>query len=223
MNKVRQFALLTVVAVFGLFAAGYMLLVKPKSSEVGELNATRASQEQQNKQLEGQIKMLQEQAKKLPAVQAELAAIAKKLPANPEMPALIRSITIAADDAGLTVDSLSPDAPTLYGATASTGGVAAAPVAGATSGSDALGMIPVEFKIHGGYHNMQLFFANLENLPRSFVLHKFSIKQVKDRASNSTYKPGDVEATLNGRVFMAVPATSLPAPTTAGASAAPQS
>lgn len=223
MNKVRQFALLTVLAVFGLFAAGYMLLVKPKAAEVGELNETRAAQETSNTQLQGQIKMLQEQAKKLPAVQAELAAIAKQLPANPELPALIRSVTAAADDAGLILDAMSPEPPTIYGAAATDGAaVASTTPVGTAAGSDLLAMVPVEFKIHGGYHNMQLFFANLENLPRTFVLHKFSIKEMK-ALNKYKAKKGDIEATLNGRVFMAVPATSLPAPKTPVASAAPQS
>ena len=228
MNKVRQFTLLTVVAVVVLFAAGYLLLVKPKAGDVTALEATAAQQKSRNVQLAGQIKMLNEQAKKLPAVDAEIAAIARQLPANPEMPALIRAVTASADEAGLAVTTLAPETPTLAGAAPAAGQTAAGQTAAgttATAGTDVLAYIPVEIKIRGGYHNMQLFFANLESLPRSFVLQKFEIKEIKEKATalGKGPKPGDIDATLTGRVFMAVPASSLPvakAPTAADAAPA---
>ncbi len=55
--------------------------------------------------------MLKAQAKDLPKQQARLAAVAAKIPDNPALPALIRALTKAADEANVELVSLAPAPP----------------------------------------------------------------------------------------------------------------
>src|SRR5687767_9113099 len=124
MKSVRTTAMLTVLAMVGICALGYFLLISPKRGEAADLKVENESAQGANRALKAKVDLLSKQAKSLPAIQAELAKYAKQLPDNPALPALIRTLTDAADTAGVALVSVSPDKPVELSASAP---VAAAP------------------------------------------------------------------------------------------------
>ena len=205
MNSIRQWTILTVVTILAILLAGYFLLISPKSDEAAELRAATAVQEASNNRLSNDIKRLEKQALDLPRQQAKLAAFAQRIPTTPALPTLIRSLTDAADRAGVDLISMAPTFPApLAAPPPPTGQTAAGPAATA----DALYVINVTLSVVGGYVQCQQFFSNLEDLQRSFQVTTF------------TMAPGtatEVTSAISGRVFMAQgPGTSLvPSPVTA--------
>jgi Tfp pilus assembly protein PilO len=244
MKSIRTLSMLTGLAVLGVLAAGYMLLISPKRAEVKDLNAQAASQQQANKATRGRIDTLTEQAKNLPKKQAELATLAEQLPNNPALPALIRSLTSAADRDNVELVALLPQAPAeqadpaapiraaASGTAASAGaaGSAAKPAAPATGAaaapkpaapSETLMGIPVQIVLRGKYFNIENFLASLESQKRALVVGQLVIQPDTDRAGGNPAgkrAPDVLQATVAARVFMIQPKVVTTTATTAGAS-----
>lgn len=228
MDKLKQYVALTVVGCLAVLAAGWFLLVSPKRSEASEVQLAADAQVTANSALRTQIEVLKAQAKNLPKEQAKLAAVAAKIPSNRAMPALIRALTDAAEDAGVELVTLAP------GATAVAAPVAAAPVAPAAGADGAapaapvapaapasaagqLGSIPVTLNVVGGYFQVQQFLANLEDLKRAIRFTAVNLapgaNPVKPAAPGANVEDGrTLAATLTGQVFQVVGA---PAPAAA--------
>src|SRR4051794_20139182 len=100
MDKMRQWSLLTGLAVVGVLAAGWFLMVSPQRSHASELRTQAATQQQSTASLQTQVAQLKQQAKDKPAQQRTLMKIATQIPDNPQLPTLIRDLTAAAHDAG---------------------------------------------------------------------------------------------------------------------------
>src|SRR5437764_14606565 len=126
MEKMRQWSMLTGVAVVVVFAAGWFLAVSPQRHHTADLRAQAASQQSANAQLLSQVDQLKQQKLGLPAQQRLLDQIAAKIPDNPAPPALIRELSSAATAAGVDLVSMAPSPPA---AVTSTVG-AAAPATG---------------------------------------------------------------------------------------------
>src|SRR4051812_3696352 len=122
MDKMKQWGLLTVVAIVAVAVGGWFVLISPQRSHESSLHTAAKAQQQQNETLRSEIASLQSQHKGLPQVQAELAKLGVQLPTNPSLPALIRSLSAAAEAAGVDLVSIapSPPAPVLASSTAST-------------------------------------------------------------------------------------------------------
>src|SRR3954470_5403250 len=108
MDKMKQWALLTVVAIVAIAVGGWFVLISPQRSHASELRTQTQSQEGRNSQLRATLASLQAQKASLPKVQAALAKLGVQLPSNPALPALIRSLSSAADAAGVDLISLAP-------------------------------------------------------------------------------------------------------------------
>ena len=203
MDKLKQWVALTVLGCLGIMAAGWFLLVSPKKTEAAAVRDQAASQESTNAGLRNQLEVLKAQAKDLPKKQAQLARVAAKIPDNPALPGLIRSLTAAATSAGVELVSVTPGtpaavvaaapvagaaapagapavppagAPAAAPAAAPAGAPAAAPVAGAAAApAGVLAEIPVAINIVGGYFEAEQFLANLENLPRAYRVTKLGM------------------------------------------------
>src|SRR4051812_50147328 len=148
MNKMRQWSLLTAAAVVVVFAAGWFLAVSPQRHHAADLRAKTATQESANATIRSQVAQLELQKKGLPAQQRLLAKFATKIPDNPELPALIRQPTAAADEAGIDLVSMSPTTPSP--ATATPGGVSTTPAA-----PSALNQISVQLNVKGRYFKLE--------------------------------------------------------------------
>lgn len=226
MDKLKQYVALTVVGCLAVLAAGWFLLVSPKRTEASEVQLAADAQVTANSALRTQIEVLKAQAKNLPKEQAKLAAVAAKLPSNRAMPALIRALTTAAEDAGVELVTLAPGATAVAAPAAAAAPVApaagaapAAPVAGAAPAAAAgqLGTIPVTLNVVGGYFQVQQFLANLEDLKRAIRFTAVNLapgaNPVKPAAPGANVDDGrTLAATLTGQVFQVVGA---PAPVAA--------
>ncbi len=227
----RQWTLLTVVGVVAILAGGYFLLVQPKKDKVAELKTTAAAARAANLALQSDIDRLNKLAKDLPRQQAKLAAFAQRIPSNPALPTLIRSLTDAADTAGVELVSLAPSEPTavvaaapvpVAGAKVGTAAPAGAVTAAAPAvGTEPLFVIPIDVTVKGGFVQLQQFFNNLEDLPRSFQVGQFVVEPMDEKGPGSSVVSNDLEATLGGRVYMTAPAPAPVAPVKPAAPAVP--
>jgi Tfp pilus assembly protein PilO len=221
-GKLRQWIAITVVVVIAIAAGGWFLLISPKNQEAADLRDQTTTQVSANSQLKTQLQVLKAQAKALPQQQAKLAAVAAKIPDNPALPALIRALTVAADDANVELLTLSPTKPAAVAAPAPgavTGVGAAAPVD--TSSAGTLQQIGVSLSVVGGYFQVEQFLDRLESLSRAMKVTQVAmspgtnpVKVVKAAAtpapgstgtstSSSSGTPSTLMASITGTVFMA--------------------
>jgi len=175
MTKLRQLWLLTALAAFAVLAGGYFLLVSPKSSQASSLRGETATQQTANQAVKSQIDQLNKQKRDLPAKQALLAEFAGKIPSNPALPALIRTLSDAADKAGVELIAVTPGMPTFTKAPGAQSGAAGGNVA-APKGQ-VLATIPVTLSVEGRYSNLTEFFAELESLPRAMLVGGLDISR----------------------------------------------
>lgn len=202
MTKLRQLWLLTALASLAVLAGGYFLVVSPKASAAKSLRTEAEEQSDANRALQHKIQMLNAQKKDLPKLQAELDKFNTKIPDNPELPKLVRSLSDAADSSGVNLVAVTPSVPTL--ATAN-GAVAAAP-----SATTAIANIPVTVKVRGSYAQLAQFFSEIEGLPRAFLVTGAKVTPDKgDTNAGSAVAGNPLSAEVTGRLFMT---TKAPAP-----------
>jgi Tfp pilus assembly protein PilO len=224
-DKLKQWVALTAVGVLAVLAAGWFLVVSPKRSTAADLRTQAVSQEQTNVGLRTQLATLKSQAKELPKKQAELAAVAAKVPDNPALPSLIRALSKAADDAGVELVSLSPSAPVaaVAGAagpaqpvaSAKTSGAAATQPSAAAAGT--LQQISLSINVVGSYFQVEQFFDRIENLSRAMKVSGFTLapgrnpmKKVDPSAALAGSTGSDLNTQLTALVYMSANRTPVP-------------
>ena len=111
MTVTRKWSLLAALLVLAIVATGWFLLIAPKRSEASDLRTKTLSQDEANDRLTQQISVLQAQQAELPAQRARLAVLKTRIPENPALPTLIRSLTAAGRKVGATIDTMSPAVP----------------------------------------------------------------------------------------------------------------
>ncbi len=210
MNKMRQWSMLTAVAVLVVLAAGWFLAVSPQRHHASDLRAQTASQQAANSTLSSEVARLQQQKKGLPAQQRLLARIGTQIPDNPALPTLIRQLTTAATAAGVDLVSMSPSAPTPVSTTA-----AAAPATTAAAGASPLNQISLNLNVKGSYFNLESWFSAVEKLSRAMMVTQWSIAPATgsgtaaattgttsgSTATTAQDPPGTMTATLTALVF----------------------
>ncbi|MEA2169974.1 MAG: hypothetical protein QOF76_3274 [Solirubrobacteraceae bacterium] len=169
MTKLRQLWLLTALGSLAVLALGYFLLVSPQASKAAALREEADTQLQVNRGIQTKINQLNAQKKNRPELDRELEQFAVRVPSNPALPALIRSLSDAADQAGVDLVSVSPAAP----AFAKSGGTSAGLVAGPNG--TVLVQIPVAIQVVGSYPAVSQFFNELESLPRALTVAQFAV------------------------------------------------
>lgn len=207
-----------VIAVL-LVIAGWFFLVSPQRSAAADLRDQVSAQRARNDQIAVKTKELQAQFASLPERQAQLAEIKQQMPDNPALPALIRDLSSYAESAGVTLDSVSPGAPTAVAVTAGGNQPVAAPGQAPTSAT-ATGLlsIPTTITAVGSYSDLTLYLQKLQtSMRRAFLVNTVTL-------TDSADAKGELTMTLNGDIFvMNTPeATAAPqapvAPTTTPAS-----
>lgn len=116
MNRIAlPLTALGLVLVAALF---YVFVFQPARDEVADLDEQVAAERAQQGQLQQEITRLRDVRERAPEVEADLAAAEAIVPQDPALPALVRQLQTAADDAGMTLSSIStsrpneiPDAP----------------------------------------------------------------------------------------------------------------
>jgi Tfp pilus assembly protein PilO len=212
MDKLKQWVALTVVACLAIVAAGWFLLVAPKRSEAADLRAQAEEQVAANAKLHGDLQVLKAQAKDLPKEQAKLAAVTAKIPSDPALPGLVRSLLEAADGAGVELVSITPGAPAVIAAPApvaapveddaaaqqgpdANGAGAEAAAAAAPSPAGQLAGIPLAVEVVGEYFEIQQFFGAVEELTRAIRVESLQMAPGESPAATNP----DADAVAEGR------------------------
>lgn len=191
MTKIRQWSILTAVAVLVVFAAGWFLMVKPQQSKSSDLRSQAATQQQSNQLLLTQIASLQAEQKNLPQQQLALQKFTTQVPNDAAEPTIIRQLSAAAAGAGVDLVSMTPGAASAVvavtpvapvpAATTAAAGTSTTPAAGATSlvpsttAAGQLVQLPITIGVTGTYPNVETFFQSLEKLPRALLVTGWSM------------------------------------------------
>lgn len=212
MKDVRQLTALAVVAAIAVLAAGWFLLVSPQRSKATDLHSQQTAEESRTHSLLNQIQQLKAERQELPQVQAELAKIALRLPANPSLPALVGELTKAADGAKVDLQTITPAAP--VATTTAATGPQTLPAKGTATGQGAatptgtLMQVPVTLTAVGSYFELELFLSNLEHLQRAMFIPSINIvpgnplAKAPAAGTPAASWTGDLTATIQGVVFM---------------------
>lgn len=138
--------LIPLVAVV-LIVVSFMFLIRPQMDQAAELREEAENLRVQQQQVRGQITALARVRETSPTIEAELAAISAIIPQDPALPSALRQFQMAAQDSGVTINSMSPSAPT-------SAGINEAPN---------LASISWSLSIEGGYFQVVDFLRRLED------------------------------------------------------------
>ena len=238
MSRIQQWVAGTVVAVLAIVAAGWFLAVAPQKHKASSLGSQATSEEQTNAGLRNRVTALTAQMSAVPAEEASVAAIAAKIPADPELPSYVRALSTIASQTGVDLISIAPGTPTTVvvpavvapAATgAATASASAAPaVATAAAAAPSLQAISIGIDVQGGYFQIQQFTAALQRLARSTVVTTLSLAPnapIKAAAAPSAAAAAPsaawkvLQANITASVFMntSTPFIAIPVPSPAAA------
>lgn len=194
-QRMRTWVAGSIALALVVLVAGWFLLVSPKRSAASEVHGKASAQQAVNATLRAQIAQLQAQAKGLVAKQAELQAVARRIPSQPQLPALIRALEDVHVRTGVDLVAVTPTTPT-----------AATPT---VSGAASYQVIPVTLQLQGDYSQMTLFLDELETLQRLYLVRSVTVAPGKaDAGGKVTIGPdGSPEtqhtltSTVTGEVY----------------------
>jgi Tfp pilus assembly protein PilO len=185
----RQTVLLAVLAAILVVTLFWLLAYQPSRTELAEVQEQIAAQQQQQLQLEGELRRLQDVRLDAPGAEAALAAAEAVIPRDAALPAALRQLQVAADESGAVLRSVSTGRP--------------AQVEGGTEG---LSAISVNVELLGGYFQVVDFLRRIEDpaiSPRG--LRWASVTVAKDEHPT-------LAANLSGDVFTMLPSAPPPPP-----------
>jgi Tfp pilus assembly protein PilO len=240
MTKMRQWTILTVVAVLVVFAAGWFLLVKPQKAKATSLRSQAASQQQANQVLLSQIARLQAEEKSLPQQQAALRKFTTQVPDNAAEPTIIRQLTAAAAGAGVDLVSMTPGVASAVVSPAAAATTPDSTSLTAPSTAGQLVQLPISIGITGTFPNVESYFQSLEKLPRALLVAGWSMCPVSSPGgggasagassatcttptlpTGETLPAGTLGGTLSATIFYAPPAGAVASGATTTTPAAP--
>jgi Tfp pilus assembly protein PilO len=188
----RQTLLLSLLAGVLVVAMYWMFMLKPAREELAAVEDQIAQQRVQQEQLEQQILRLKEVRAQSPEIEAKLLAAATVIPTQEALPALLRQLQAAAEDAGVDLGAVSTSRPT--------------PIDGIVP---ATASIDISLQLDGHYFQLVDFLRRIEDptlVPRGLQWMSASIVR-------GEYP--ELNVSLTGRVFAQLPvapAVEEPAP-----------
>lgn len=159
----RDRLLLALVGIVALVGAYYMLALKPERQQATQLNASISSQQQALSTAESDYAAGRAAAASLKVDAAAWAALRQAVPAESDIPALLRILQANADAVGVGLQAItlngspSAAAATAPGSSSSAGGSSAAAAAGATA-------VPLQLTFEGGYAALDRLVHRLDGL-----------------------------------------------------------
>ncbi len=144
-------------AVFVLVAlAALFLLVRPKMRDVSATKDLVATAKDQGAALRAELASLKEAQANAPQVEAQIAELKAQVPPTPDLPGLIRQLTLVADASGVDFFSVSPGVPTV-------------------DASGTFSTITTGISVSGGYFQVEQYLFQLETMPRAAKVTSVSI------------------------------------------------
>ena len=151
---------LVVLAVFA--GAGYFIAVLPVHGRVQALRVQRDTQSEELARLRAQAQELARTRRQAAEVAQQLDIVKDKLPTQREIPALYRTLSDAAVQAGLAVALFQPQPPRIR---------------------DFYSEIPISLVAEGGYHDVGDFLARVAALPRATSVGDLKLAAPKPEAA----------------------------------------
>jgi Tfp pilus assembly protein PilO len=179
----RQVLLLSIVAAGLVVALFFLLLYQPQRAALADVETEIQAQQDQQLRLQTDLSRLRQAREQAPEVEAELAAAEAIVPRDPALPAALRQLQTAGDEAGVILQTVSTSRP--------------AAVEGSASG---LSTITVSTQILGSYFQVVDFLRRTEDpsiTPRGFRWGNVSL--TKEEYPRLT-------VTLSGEMFVRLPA-----------------
>ena len=184
--------ILGAIALLLIVGLGWQFVLSPKTEALSGVRQQITDTRDNNDLLELQLVTLKRQAADLDSVRATAGALSAMFPPTADQPRLFREVTEAAADAGIGpegVTALSPTPPVV-------GGDPAAGVAVDNSGLT-LARQTVAVSVQGSYAETQRLLANLEQIPRAFLITSVSL--------SGSQETGDYATTITGDMFVMPP------------------
>lgn len=209
--------LIGVVGTALIAVLGWLLLLGPLTAKVSETKDAVDAAVDRNQLMTGQVAGLEQQKERLPKIRTVADELAELFPATADQPGFFAAVNDAAREAGISPDNvttLSPTAPSLVDAsgeatsetttetapTAPTTPATGTSAEGTPSGVD-LAQQTVSITVEGSYDEVQKLVANLEDMPRAFVIDSLSISS----GESSEGGPSALTVSITGSTFVAPP------------------
>lgn len=180
--------LLGIVGLILLVALGWQFVVGPKTAALADVRSAITETQDKNGVLAVQLVTLKKQAADINDIRATADALSAKFPSTADQPRLFREVTEAAAAAGIGpkgVTSLSPTPPTVGGGDPAQG------VAVETLGGG-IARQSVAVAVKGTYAETQRLMANLEQIPRAFLITSVSLTGGQSAEEFTTTITGDM-------------------------------
>lgn len=229
----RDRLILVVIAVLGLVAGAWMLLIKPEHTKAQSLAAQISTLQGQLTTAQGQVSSGLAARSQFAADYAELARLGEALPTDDEVPSLIyqlqsaasaakvdfRTLQMSASTSSTPVTTTSSSSSSSSATRAATAAVAATPP-GAATGPAGLPTEQFTFQFNGSFFNLAGFFRRLQQ----FVIANNSHIAVSGRLltiNAVSLQPGpngfpQISANVSATTYMAPAQTVLNSATPAG-------
>jgi Tfp pilus assembly protein PilO len=185
----RQTLLLSILAAVLTVALFWLLLFQPKRAELADLEVDIAAEIDQQRLLEADLVRLRQVRETAPEVESQLAAAEAIVPRDAALPSALRQLQIAADEAGVVLQSVTTSRPIQ--------------LEGATPG---LSRINVNVQLLGSYFQVVDFLRRTEDpaiTPRGLLWNDSSL-------SKQEYP--QLVASLGGTVYALLPSAPPAAP-----------
>jgi Tfp pilus assembly protein PilO len=143
----RIAVLLTALGLVLVVALFYVALFQPAREELADVEAQIAEQEVQQQRHREEIERLRLVRDEAPETEADLVAAERIVPRDPQMPALIRQLQVAANESGIDLQTVSASRPTEL----------------ADAPQEGLAAIPVQAQLAGGYFQVVDFLRRIED------------------------------------------------------------
>ncbi len=187
-NRVRTVTILSLVAIVGLAALAWFLLLGPRLAEADEISTQVEQAELGNLQLRNRVNQARAQVEQAPAAAAEAQTLFATMPRAAELPTVLRQITEAAQQAGIDPSAIQVISTAVPTAT----GVAAQGASGVS-----LAEMDIGITVSGNRQSLLDFLDNLQALDRAFLI---TATQVSGAALND---PAAGESlTMRGTMFV---------------------
>ena len=195
MSKTRTWSAGAAVVGVLLIVAAWFLLISPQRSDAASLREQTTQQESYNDQIKLKTQQLKAQFASLPARQAQLAEIKQEMPDTPALPSLVRDLSKYAEQADVTLVSVSPTTPAPLSAPSTTGATTLATPAA----SAAIQQIGTTVVATGSYAELTLYLQKLQaQMRRALLVNNIQLAKASTDGANGT----DLQMTLQGEVFV---------------------
>lgn len=179
-----------VLALVIVAALGWLFVVGPQTSALTDVRTQTTDAQAQTQALQQQLALLQAQQEQLPQTRTTSQALATKFPETADQPGLFEAVAEAVSDAGIPAEdltALTPTPPVIGGVDPAAG--VALPTEGAVGG---LATQTVTVSVEATYDQTQQLMANLEQMPRAYLITSLTLTADTETGRFSTTIAGEM-------------------------------